>query len=57
MRKKGIFVALAAFAASPRGRRMIRQAKDYARSPQGRQKIAELREQLGRRTSAGTRGR
>jgi len=57
MRKKGIFVALAAFAASPRGRRMIRQAKDYARSPQGKQKVAELRAQLGRRTSAGTRGR
>ena len=52
MRKKGMLVALAAFAASPQGRRLIQQAKDYARSPQGRQKIAELRAQVARKRPA-----
>jgi hypothetical protein len=43
MRKKGMFAAAAAFAVSPAGRRMIQQARSYLRSPEGRQKIAELR--------------
>ena len=35
MAKKGLFAAAAAFAASPQGRRMLRQARDYVRSPEG----------------------
>jgi hypothetical protein len=51
MRRKGMLAALAAFAASPQGRRLMQKAKNYARSPQGRQKVAELRGQLtGRRS-------
>ncbi|MFL6128864.1 MAG: hypothetical protein ACJ73E_07345 [Mycobacteriales bacterium] len=56
MRKKGMFAALAAFAASPQGRRMIQQARDYVRSPEGRAKIAHVREQVAQRR-AGTRVR
>ena len=43
MKKKGILVALAAFAASPQGRRLMNQAKDYATSPEGKRKFEELR--------------
>ena len=39
MRKKGLFAAAAAFAASPQGQRLIRQAKDYVQSPEGRAKL------------------
>ncbi len=46
MRRKGLFAAAAAFAASPQGRRMIQQARDYVRSPEGKRKIAEVREQV-----------
>lgn len=46
MRKKGLFVAAAAFAASPQGKRMILQAKDYVRSPQGKAKIADVKSQV-----------
>ena len=49
MRRKGLFAALAAFAASPQGRRMIQQAKDYARSPEGKAKIAQVRSQVAQR--------
>lgn len=52
MRKKGMFAALAAFAASPQGRRMIQQAKDYVRSPAGRAKIAQVRGQVAQRRAA-----
>ena len=53
MRRKGLVGALAAFAASPQGRRMIQQARDYVRSPEGKRKIAELRAQVGDRRSRG----
>lgn len=43
MRRKGLFAAAAAFAASPQGRRMIQQARDYVRSPEGKRKIADAR--------------
>lgn len=57
MRRKGMFAALAAFAASPQGRRMLQQAKDYVRSPEGKAKIAQMREQVAqRRTSTRTTG-
>jgi hypothetical protein len=49
MRRKGMFAALAAFAASPQGRRLLQRARDYARSPEGRRKFAEVREQVRRR--------
>lgn len=52
MRRKGMFAALAAFAASPQGRRMIQQARGYARSPEGKRKIAELRGQVAARKGA-----
>jgi hypothetical protein len=56
MSKKGMFAALAAFAASPQGRRMIQQAKDYARSPEGRAKFEQVRNQVTqRRTTTRTR--
>ena len=51
MRRKGLFAAAAAFAASPQGRRMIQQARDYARSPEGRQKMAELKSRVAQRRS------
>lgn len=54
MRKKGLFAAAAAFAASPQGKRMIRQAKDYVRSPQGRAKIADVKNQVAARKSSRT---
>jgi hypothetical protein len=43
MRGRGAFAALAAFAASPQGRRLMQQARDYVTSPEGKRKIAELR--------------
>lgn len=51
MRRKGMFAALAAFAASPQGRRMIQQGKSYVRSPEGKRKITELRGQVAQRRS------
>ena len=51
MRKKGLFAAAAAFAASPQGKRMLRQAKDYVRSPQGKAKIADVKNQVTARKS------
>lgn len=48
MRKMGMLAALGAFAASPQGRRLIQQAKTYARSPEGQRKIAEVRAQVSR---------
>jgi CHASE3 domain sensor protein len=50
--RKGMLAAAAAFAASPRGRRMIQQATSYLRSPQGQRKIAELRARAAQRTAA-----
>ena len=49
MRRKGMFAALAAFAASPQGRRLIQRARGYARSPEGRRKLGELRGRVSRR--------
>ena len=52
MRKKGLFAAAAAFAASPQGQRMIRQAKDYVQSPERRAKLAQLKDQISQRKNA-----
>jgi hypothetical protein len=49
MRRKGM---LAALAASPQGRRLIQRAKDYANSPEGRRKLAEVRGRVTRRRSS-----
>lgn len=58
MRKKGLFAAAAAFAASPQGKRMIRQAKDYVQSPQGKAKLSDLKSQVAqRKTRPSTTGR
>ena len=46
MRKKGLFAAAAAFAASPQGQRLIRQAKDYVQSPEGRAKLTQIKDQI-----------
>lgn len=54
MRRKGLFAAAAAFAASPQGKRMIRQAKDYVRSPEGKAKLSELKSQVGQRKGTRT---
>ena len=56
-RKKGLLAAAAAFAASPQGKRMIRQAREYVRSPQGKAKIAELKSQVTARKSRSVRPR
>ena len=52
MRKKGLFAAAAAFAASPQGQRLIRQAKDYVQSPEGRAKLTQVKEQISQRKPA-----
>jgi len=56
-RKKGLLAAAAAFAASPQGQRMMRQAKDYVRSPEGKAKIAELKNQVTVRKTRAVRPR
>lgn len=55
MRKKGLFAAAAAFAASPQGQRLIRQAKAYAQSPEGRAKLAGLKNQVSQASQKRTR--
>jgi len=50
MRRRSMLAALAAFAASPQGRRLIRRAKDYANSPEGKRKLAEVRGRVTRRS-------
>jgi hypothetical protein len=52
VRKKGLFAAAAAFAASPQGQRMIRQAKDYVQSPEGRAKLNQIKDQVAQRKNA-----
>ena len=40
---------LARLARSPQGRRMTQQAMDYAKSPEGKRRIADARRQLAAR--------
>jgi hypothetical protein len=54
VRKKGLIAAAAAFAASPQGKRLIRQAKDYVQSPEGKAKIADLKNQVTQRRTRPT---
>jgi hypothetical protein len=46
---------LAKFARSPQGQRYTRQAMDYAKSPEGKRKIADVRRQLASRAGKGTK--
>jgi hypothetical protein len=52
VRKKGLLAAAAAFAASPQGQRLIRQAKDYVQSPEGRAKLNQMKDQIAQRKNA-----
>jgi hypothetical protein len=49
MKRKGLLAAVTAFAASPRGRRLIQQAKSYATSPEGKRKLREMRSRTSRK--------
>lgn len=40
--KKSLFAAAAAFAASPQGRRMLQQAKEYASRPENRARAKQF---------------
>jgi len=40
---------LSRFARSPQGRRLAQQAMNYAKSPEGKRRIAEARRQLAAR--------
>jgi hypothetical protein len=42
----GLIAKVQRFAASPQGKRAIRQAMEYARSEQGKRQIAAARERL-----------
>ncbi len=54
MAKRGLFTVVAAFAASPMGRRLIGKAKAYAQSPQGRAKINDLKNQVNQKRTGPT---
>jgi hypothetical protein len=41
-KSRNMLVVLAAFAASPQGRRLLQQAKEYASRPENRQRAAQL---------------
>jgi hypothetical protein len=44
-----LMTKLTRFARSPQGRKMTKQAMDYAKSPEGKRKIAQVRKQLASR--------
>jgi hypothetical protein len=44
-KRRDLLAAAAAFAASPQGRRLIQQVKEYAQRPETRQKALQLLEQ------------
>jgi hypothetical protein len=46
---------LTRFARSPQGRRMARQAMNYAKSPEGKRRIADARRQIAARRKPGPR--
>lgn len=55
-KRKGAVAAAAAFAASPQGRRMLQQAKDYAQRPETKAKARELIAQARTRAKAAKNG-
>ena len=55
-KRKGAVAAAAAFAASPQGRRMLQQAKEYAQRPETKAKARELIAQARTRAKAAKSG-
>jgi hypothetical protein len=53
-KSKGLFVAAAAFAASPQGRRLIQQAKEYASRPETKERAQQLLSQARSRGKGGS---
>ena len=53
-RRKGMMAAAAAFAASPQGRRLIQQAREYASRPETKARAQELLAQARNRRKGGT---
>jgi len=53
-RRRGLIAAAAAFAASPQGRRLIQQAKEYASRPETKARAQELLAQARNRRKGGT---
>jgi hypothetical protein len=56
-KRKGAVAAAAAFAASPQGRRMLQQAKEYAQRPETKAKARELMAQARTRAKAAKNAR
>ena len=55
-KRKGLVAAAAAFAASPQGRRLLQQAKEYAARPETKERARALVEQARTRASSGRGG-
>ena len=55
-KRKGAVAAAAAFAASPQGRRLLQQAKEYAQRPENKAKARELIAQARTRAKAAKQG-
>ena len=53
-KRKGMVVAVTAFASSPQGRRLIQQAKEYASRPETKAKAQQLVAQARSRRKGGT---
>lgn len=51
-KRKGLVAAAAAFAASPQGRRMLQQAKEYASRPENQEKAKQLMQRAKARKSS-----
>jgi hypothetical protein len=52
-KRKGLIAAAAAFAASPQGRRLLNQAKEYASRPETKARAQELLAQARNRRKGG----
>ena len=53
-KRKGMIAAAAAFAASPQGRRLLQQAKEYAARPETKARAQELVAQARNRRKGGS---
>jgi len=53
-KRRGMIAAAAAFAASPQGRRLIQQAKEYASRPETKARAQELVAQARNRRKSGS---
>jgi hypothetical protein len=51
-KSKGLLAAAMAFAASPQGRRLLQQAKEYAGRPENKQRAQDLMSQARSRRKA-----